>query len=29
MPVNYAFNADLDIPITDDENPPFWAARWK
>ena len=29
MPVNYAFSADLDIPVTDDENPPFWQARWK
>jgi peptide/nickel transport system substrate-binding protein len=29
MPVNYAFSADLDIPITGDEAPPFWLARWK
>jgi peptide/nickel transport system substrate-binding protein len=29
MPVNYAFSADLEIPITRDENPPFWRARWK
>jgi peptide/nickel transport system substrate-binding protein len=29
MPVNYAFSSDLDIPITGDENPPFWLARWK
>lgn len=29
MPVNYVFSADLDIPITGDENPPFWRARWK
>jgi peptide/nickel transport system substrate-binding protein len=29
MPVNYAFSSDLDIPITGDENPPFWKARWK
>jgi len=29
MPVNYAFSSDLDIPITGDENPPFWQARWK
>jgi peptide/nickel transport system substrate-binding protein len=29
MPVNYAFSSDLDMPITGDENPPFWLARWK
>jgi peptide/nickel transport system substrate-binding protein len=29
MPVNYAFSSDLDIPITGDENPPFWRAKWK
>lgn len=29
MPVNYVFSSDLEIPITGDENPPFWAARWK
>ncbi len=29
MPVNYAFSADLDIPIAGDENPPFWLAKWK
>jgi hypothetical protein len=27
--VNYAFSSDLDMPITGDENPPFWLARWK
>jgi peptide/nickel transport system substrate-binding protein len=29
MPVNYVFSADLNIPITGDENPPFWQAHWK
>lgn len=29
MPVNYVFSSELDIPITGDESPPFWAARWK
>jgi peptide/nickel transport system substrate-binding protein len=29
MPVNYVFNAELDLPVPGDEIPEFWRGRWK
>lgn len=29
MPVNYVFSSDLDFPVTPDEIPEFYRARWK
>jgi peptide/nickel transport system substrate-binding protein len=29
MPINYVLSADVDIPVSPDEVPEFYRARWK